>query len=89
MAKKQKSGWRTVRCVVEYRTRAGTDVSDARLARYVQVALDGHKVDSLTESRMRAKSFTATIKFIGDRRPRELVAVTRALEKVVARLRKI
>ena len=90
MVKPQKKSWRTVRCVVEYRTQAPTTrVTDVVLARYVQRIIDAGAPELFIESRLRAKSFSAVVRFIGNQRPRQLVAVARALEKITARLRKI
>lgn len=85
----KRAAWQTVRCVVEYRTNSG--MSERQLARTVQSILDtsAEREHSLSDSRVWAKQFSASIARLTSARPRRLRAAVRALDAVANRLRKL
>lgn len=85
--KSKKSRWRTVRCVIEYRT--PSEMSDRDFATRVQYLLDTMGTSELRDSKMWAKSFSGVLSRMDAARPRRLRAAIRALEAVAARLRKL
>lgn len=84
------SKWRTVRCVVEYRTPDET-LSERDFAAQVQNWVDhGQNVTSrMRDSRIWAKGFNSVVARMDKARPRRLQAVSRALDKLATRLRKL
>lgn len=80
-----KPEWKTLRCVVEYRTPAG--MSEIDLARYVQGLLDAD--DSPRDSKLWAKGFNKVVSRMIAARPRRLASAARALDAVADRLRRL
>lgn len=83
---KPKPKWRTLRCVVEYRT-ADPNLSERDLARRVQGAIN-HYLE-MPDSKPWAKPFNAVLALMKGARPKKLLTVSRQLEAVAARLRKL
>lgn len=83
-----KTKWKTVRCVVKYRT--PSDLSERDLARIVQAAIDHPEVRrQLGDSKAWAQAFMQSIAKMEAVRPRRLLAAARAADALAARLRKI
>lgn len=91
MAKAKDGKWRTVRCIIEYRT-ARADFSERDLARRVQHVLDSGVRDSgndLSESKLWAKQFTAALARTKAGRPKALASAIKKLEAAAAALRRM
>lgn len=84
---KKKPKWRTVRCIVEYRT--PTDMSERDLANIVRYTLTAHPSPQLKDSSPAAKGFNQAISTMDAARPRRLQAVARALDTIAGRLRRL
>lgn len=86
---KSPAKWRTVRCVVEYRTR-DPKFSERDLAAFVQSAL-GPYLDmypsQLPDSKPWAKGFNAVVARMTAARPKKMRAALRAIDAAVRRLR--
>lgn len=83
----KKTKWRTVRCIVEYRTER--DLSEQDLARFVQAALDERPGPTLIESRPRAKGLKKAISRMEAVRPEKLRAAIRQLDHLLSQLREV
>jgi hypothetical protein len=85
----KKSKWRTVRCVVDYRTQ-DLNFSERDLARRVQEALDTSlRGYEHLDSKMWAKGFNSSVARMEGARPKKMQAAIRQLDAVLARLRKM
>lgn len=84
----KKKPWRSVRCVVEYRT--NSDLSEADFARDVQHHLEQNGLTiHYFHSKIWVKGFNRVLALREGARPRRLRAVIRALEALTARLRRL
>lgn len=83
----KKPAWRTVRCVVEYRTN-DPQFSKRDLSRHVQDVIDDSGF-RLTDSKLWTKGFNKVIARMTAARPKKLQAAVKALDKTVDRLKKL
>jgi hypothetical protein len=86
---KKTSKWRTLRCVVEYRT-PDAGMSERDLARDVQYALDHCAADTFTrfpDSAVWAKAFSAVMSRRAEGRPKKLATAIKAADALTKRLR--
>lgn len=80
--------WRTLRCVVEYKTKS--DLSENDLARDVEYYLvQSGMTARYSDSSVVAKGFSRMLDTLHAARPRRLQAAIRALDAVTTRLRKL
>ena len=80
--------WRTLRCVVEYKTR--DDLSENDLAREVEYYLEQSGMTiRYSHSKVVVKGFSKMLGHLQATRPRRLQAAIRTLDAVTARLRKL
>lgn len=83
-----KTPWRTVRCVVEYRTQSS--MGDDDFARHIQCIIDESQLRPyLRASKIWAKGFSRVVARLEAARPRKLQSVIRALDAAVARLKRV
>lgn len=84
---KKSTKWKTVRCIVEYRT--SSEITESTFARRVQETLTIYRSSDLMDSRMKTKGLSRALLHMRTARPRRLTLVAKALEELAARLRKI